>query len=170
VTNQSEEHKVISAVRPRFEWELEFSSKELGDKIKAAVDDPENTIKARLRDGYATFYFPEEDQHYWSPQLSVSYEDLDQGGSVIRGLYGPRPTVWTMFVFFYSLIIMIIFIISIIGFSRQSLGLPSALLWWNIPLILIFLSLYFVAYSGQRLGRDEMIALHNFLENCLDRK
>lgn len=119
-------------------------------------------------EGFASLQIPDKDRHYWSPQLSLMMEELEnKEGTLIRGLYGPAPAVWTMFVFFYALIGFALVVVLIIGFSRKSLGMEAPILWWVPVLLLVFLSLYLVSYFGQKLGHDQMETLHTFLEECL---
>jgi cytochrome c-type biogenesis protein CcmH/NrfF len=44
------------------------------------------------------------------------------------------------------------------------LGKSTTILWVVPLLVIVFGSLYFVAYSGQKLGYDQMVTLHHFLE------
>jgi hypothetical protein len=158
-----ENHLPHYDIRPRFRYETDIKSSEITDKIKAALKAEGCPCKGSVHPGYATLYLPMEEQHYWSPQLSLTVEE-DELGTLIRGLYAPRPAVWTMFVFFYSFIGFAALIISIVGLSNWSLNKSAAILWF-VPLLgLIFLSIYLVAYFGQRTSIEQMIKLHRFLE------
>jgi hypothetical protein len=153
-------------VRPRFRLELQMPVQELEDRLKNSLAQEDAPVKGRVIKGHATFYIPISQQHYWSPQLGISFED-NNGGTLIRGLYGPRPQVWTMFVLFYSVIGFAALVISVFGLSYWSLGKPVAFMWWVPVLGAIFLSLYLVAYYGQRLGREQMKTLDRFLKSVV---
>jgi len=90
-------------VRPRFRVESSYTVKEIEQRLKSALEDKQASCQGRIIEGHATLYLPPEEQHYWSPQVSISFEEHNSG-SLIRGLYGPRPQIWTMFVLFYSII------------------------------------------------------------------
>lgn len=158
-----DDHLPPYRVRPRFQIDLTESMEELSEKIKIGLAKDNAPCKGQVNTGYISLYLPEEEQHYWSPQLTLSLEATPQGTS-LRGLYGPRPAVWTMFVFFYALIGFAIFVILIIGTSNLSLGKSGAILYLVPLLILVFLSLYLVAYFGQKLGHDQMLILQQFVE------
>ncbi len=153
-------------VRPRFREVLPCSAGELESRLKAALKSDNCPVKGRVIRGHATLFLPPEEQHYWSPQLSLSYEEQDDG-TLLRGLYGPRPQVWTMFVLFYSIIGFAVLVLSVFGLSYWSLGKPVTILWWVPVLAVVFLTLYLVAYYGQRLGRDQMKVLHDFLQGII---
>lgn len=166
--SQAESHLPPYRIRPRFRVESPLSSEEVVAKIKQKLRADGATCDGHSTVGFATLTIPDGQRHYWSPQLTVSVEKLeDREGSLIRGLYGPAPGVWTMFVFFYSLVGFALTAVLITGLSYLSLGLSGYILWWALVLALVLLSLYLVSYFGQRLGHDQMEILHNFLEDAL---
>lgn len=160
------DHIKPSQIRPRFKFKSPQSVDEIAHRIKSALAAGHSLCEGRIIHGHATIYIPENERHYWSPQLNLSIEAVD-GGSIIRGLYGPRPEVWTMFVLFYTIIGIAILLVLVFGLSYMSLGQPHTILWWVPVLSTIFLSLYLVSYFGQRLGKQQLITLHNFVENSL---
>ena len=164
-----EDHLPPYRVRPRFETETVCTMEELAQKIIDALAQENAPCKGKIRHGYVSFTIPESEQHYWSPQLDISFEESEKG-CLVRGLYGPRPAVWTMFVFFYSLIAFALMVIIVIGYSRYSLGHSANILYLVPILVMTFLTLYFVAFAGQRMGHDQMLLLHNFITQILDRK
>ncbi len=159
----AEEHLPAYRVRPRFEVETELSADVLTEKIAAGLAQPNAPCKGRADQGYISLYLPQEDQHYWSPRLSITLEDTEKG-TLLRGMYGPRPAVWTMFIFFYALIGFAIVVVAIIGLSNLSLDKSAGILWLVPLLVLAFLSLYLVAYFGQKMGHSQMVILHQFVE------
>ncbi len=163
------DHIHFRRIRPRIRVETPYSVDEIHDRIKCRLKDEAHLCHGQLTQGFATIFPPPEEQHFWSPQLTLTMEELPQG-SLVRGLYGPQPSVWTMFVFFYSFIGFVTMIVAMTGLSFWSLGKPSAILWWVPVLLLLFLSLYLTAYFGQRLGHKQMTRLHRFIERCLDQK
>ncbi|MEQ8364505.1 MAG: hypothetical protein RH948_16640 [Cyclobacteriaceae bacterium] len=153
-------------VRPRFKLETLYSSEQLLHQIKEALDKEDAPCTGQVHAQYATIYIPHKDQHYWSPQLTLSLEETESG-SILRGLYGPRPVVWTMFIFFYSLIGVAILFIGVMGFSYLSIGKSTTMLWYIPILVVVFLSLWLVAHFGQKLGHDQMVILHTFIEKVV---
>ncbi|MEO1023472.1 MAG: hypothetical protein AAFW89_13085 [Bacteroidota bacterium] len=153
-------------IRPRIRFHKEWSCSTITASIQQHLDDPESPCRGTVIPHFATIYPPKEDQHFWSPQLTITLKE-ERDGTLIRGLYGPKPSIWTMYVFFYSLIGFISMIVAMIGFSLYSLGNPAPILWLLPILILVFLSLYITAYFGQKLGHKQIIILHRFFEQCL---
>jgi hypothetical protein len=154
-------------VRPRFKLETSYTVDVLKKKLQDGLQHADATCIGLVNPGYVTLYIPHKDQHYWSPQLNLTFEVTDKG-CVLRGLYSPRPAVWTMFVFFYALIGLAILFIGVLGLSYLMLDKPAAVLWWVPFLLLVFFSLYLVAHFGQKLGEKQMIILHEFTVRCTE--
>lgn len=170
IMEQSAEEQVpVLRIRPRFEIISCNTIQAIEAKTKDCANLADSKCKATVNQGFIKVFLPKTEQHYWSPQLTLSLEE-DENGTLIRGLYGPRPAVWTMFVFFYAVIGVAILFIAIFGFSYISLGKSGIILWLLPVLVIVFFSLYLVSYFGQKLGHDQMIILHNFIEDCLDVK
>ncbi|NNC85124.1 MAG: hypothetical protein HKN75_03520 [Bacteroidia bacterium] len=163
---QSEDTPKFYRIRPRFKVESKLSVDELSEKINSALRSEVAPCFGKVKHGYGTLKIPQAQQHYWSPQLSLALEETESG-TEIRGLYGPRPSVWTMFVFFYSFLGFAILIISVIGMSNISLDKSGKILLVIPILVLVFLSLYLVSYSGQKLGYKQIETLHEFIETSL---
>lgn len=164
-SNSSEQNEEFH-VRPRFRRSSPLSPEQIQERIKNALEETDVPCQGRLIAGHATLFIPKRDQHYWSPQLSLSFEE-ENSGTLIRGLFGPRPQVWTMFVLFYSTIGFAALIVLVFGLSYWSLGKSISILWWVPVLALLYLSLYLVAYFGQKLGKDQMILLQKFIDKLL---
>ena len=158
-----EDHLPPYRIRPRFQVISPDTTDDIEERIRVGLGAEGVPCVGKVYSGYVSLQLPLEEQHYWSPRLTVTLEELEEG-SLVRGLYGPRPAVWTMFVFFYSLIGFALVIVSIIGMANLSLDKSGAVLWLVPVLIIAFLSLYLVAYFGQQKGHDEMVVLHTFLE------
>jgi len=156
-------------VRPRFQLEVPLSQEETLQRIRNALDKKMLSIRGLVVDHHVTLKIPPEDQHFWSPQLDLEVEEREEG-SLIRGLFGPKPSVWLMFVFFYSLLGFIAVIVSVIGFSQMNLGLSAGILWLLPVMAFLVIMVYLSARAGQKLGEGEMLLLNDFLRQALELK
>lgn len=155
-------------VRPRFHMWTHLSEVEIHAAFKLYLRESSTTAKGKVRSTYASLQPADNLLHYWSPHLSLTWEEAEhQEGTHIRGLYGPAPAVWTMFIFFYAVIAFAILVVTIIGTSNLSVGNSGAILWALPFLALLFCSLYVVSYTGQRKGHDQVEALHRIVEQCV---
>ena len=166
MTQHTDDHVPHRGIRPRFKIESELSAAQIEILLKENLSKENSDCKGSVNPGFATILMPEAEQHYWSPQLGLTYEK-EESKTVIRGVYGPRPTVWTMFVFFYAIIGFAILIVGMIGLSHLSLDKPASILWLVPVLSVILLTLYLVAKFGQKMGQQQMQTLHKFTEEAL---
>jgi hypothetical protein len=92
-------------LRPRFN----FKVNEINNVLLSLFEDKGRTqsdfIVTRV-DAHVFNKIPKQKQHFWSPQLHLEInEDYDEKKtSMIYGLFGPNPTVWTMFMFFHFVV------------------------------------------------------------------
>ena len=169
--NFSTEHIEIPlrTIRPRFKVEVPFSSDEMTDRIKNELNKESSICKGKVISGFAIVVLPKKIQHYWSPQASVNI--IKENNKVMLSvLYGPKPNIWTMFVFFYALIGFLTMMVSMMGLSHLSLGKSATVLYFVPVLIILFLSLFFVAHLGKKKSNKQMHILHEFVERCTGEK
>ncbi len=110
-----------------------------------------------------------KDVHYWSPQLNFRVEpnELYPEHAVVSGLIGPRPAVWTMFMFIYAAIAVVAFFISLFAVSKIMLGKPTDLIY-AFPIALLFmLTAYLVGKYGEKLAKDQMELLKQFVREAV---
>ena len=153
-------------IRPRFKLLSDLSIEEIQGIINDHLVKADTTCYGKIDHGFGTIHLPISEQHYWSPQLVISLEKIEEG-TEIRGLYGPKPSVWTMFVFFYATIAFAFIITLIIGLTHISMEKESHVIWLAPALLLLFLSLYLISYLGQKKGSNQLAILENFISNAL---
>jgi len=154
-------------IRPRFRRIVEIPVEEIETRLTQALASPKAACRGSVHSGHATLRLPREERHYWSPQLQLSFESSVQG-TLIRGLFGPRPQVWTLFVLFYSIIGFAALVVLVLGMSFMTLDKSLAVFWGFPALALLFMSLYLIAWSGQKKSKYQMQTLHDFFETALN--
>lgn len=133
------------------------------------LKNPPKELKGEIIGDHIILDIKQESQHYWSPQLNFRVEEheSDANKSVVSGLIGPKPSVWTMFVFIYFVIGVVGFLISSIGVSRLMLGEYSAFLLAIPVAILLMLSAYRVGKYGESLAADQIEILKQFIRDAI---
>ncbi len=151
-------------IRPRFKHFYEGDKEALEQKILKDLKKKEQFIHNYLP-GHIYIKIHPNQQHFWSPQLHLTFEqNEDEHNVIVRGLYGPNPTVWAIFFFSYITLGILSLFIGMWGLTRWSLGLDSTILW-AIPVFgVIALVLYVSAQAGQKIGAQQMFDIHHFYE------
>ena len=157
-------------LRPRFKLEINKDNEtalHTFDKIKK---EQQEFVVSRI-DNHVFIKFPKQKQHFWSPQLHIEIDDVNEKKSVIRGLFGPNPTVWTMFMFFHFLVAGLFIGFAVWAYSLWSLKHPYFIqIMGMVAMIIIWFVLYFAGRMGKTKGKEEIKQLCSFLEKTLDLK
>lgn len=86
-------------IRPRFKHFYAGKKVEIENRILASLKNNTDFIHSYLP-GHIYIKIHPQKQHFWSPQLHLTLEE-DDDNVIVRGLYGPNPTVWAIFFFSY---------------------------------------------------------------------
>lgn len=158
-------------VRPRFRREIRQSPETLSKNIEEQIHHQNSPFIMSSVPGvhsHIILKIPTVERHYWSPQLSLTLEEQEDGQTLVRGLYGPAPSVWTLFTFGYAVLSILSFFAFALGFSQWNLGMPAPILWVLPIVLLLFIGMYVLAQLGQKMGAAQTYKLHYFFENLLE--
>ena len=158
----------LGVIRPSFAHDTPHTIDEIISAFTRHLKFEESNCGGSIHSPYVVLYPLLEDQHYWSPQLSILIED-EQTHRTLHGRYGPKPSVWTMFVFFYAIIGLAVIIIGVIGMANWSLGESTSILYLLPILLALFLSLFFVSAAGKKKGHDQMLSLQISFRKAMSR-
>ena len=157
-------------IRPRFKHHAKASPNAIKEEIQKHLDAENAPVVGRMMQSYITIRIPMDTRHFWSPQLSISLEEHEEGGTIVRGLYGPLPTIWAFFTYGYGALGIIALFIAVVGFSELALDKSGMILWWLPAIAGAALVLYLIAQTGQKLGVEETFTLHHFYEDAVKDK
>ncbi len=152
-------------IRPRFKHVQPGTSSELEEQILEAIKTKDQFIATHVPGNLYIKIDPKE-QHFWSPQLNLTFEQ-DNEEVIIRGLYGPNPTLWAVFFFSYVALGILSLFLGMWGLTRWSLGMSSYVLW-SVPVFAVIATLlYFAAQAGQKLGAQQLFDIHHLYEEII---
>lgn len=153
-------------VRPRYRRITSLPSCQVIDQILEALVEKRGIVGSTL-ENHAYLRIPDEKQHYWSPEFQVTVEKQEKG-SLVRGVIGPKPKVWTMFMFFYSAVLVLFFLGTAMGLSQWMLGMDAPVLWSIPACIILWILIVVAAKIGQQKGKRQMIELWKFVDDAID--
>ncbi len=149
-------------IRPRFKHFIRIDKNGLEHIILTALAQEKLFVFLHVP-GHIFIKIHPSERHVWSPQLDLSFEQ-DGETVIVRGLYGPNPTLWALFFFGYAFIGLMALFLGIWGFSVWTLGREASVLWALPGLGVASLILYLVSQAGQKLGAQQMFEIHHFYE------
>ena len=122
-------------IRPRFRRYVGMPVEQVIERIHETIKKNTELCSGKIVKNHIIIKIPAHLQHYWSPQLTLELEKEDSQ-TLIRGLFGPKPGVWTMFVFFYSAFGFLTMMGLIFGLSQLMLKMDAYGLW-SVPVGLL---------------------------------
>lgn len=159
-------------LRPRFKFNVNHDNESLLSMFEIEGENQSEFIVTRV-DDHVLIKIPKAKQHFWSPQLHLEInEDYDSKElSTIYGLFGPNPTVWTMFMFLHFVVAGLFIGFGIWSYVNWSLGSPYAIpLFLTLFMVIIWFVLYFSGRLGKKAGMEQMHQLHHFMRDTLRSK
>lgn len=159
-------------LRPRFKFNVSYKHELLLSLFENESKTQSEFIVTRV-DDHVFIKIPKSNQHFWSPQLHLEinedYDDKTQ--STIYGLFGPNPTVWTLFMFLHFVVAGLFIGFAIWTYVNWTLEASFAIpLFLTLFMIVIWFVLYFGGRLGKKAGMTEMHQLHRFMRDTLRRR
>lgn len=150
--------------RPRFQLLLNESEDALIASIKKALHDHNSEgFWGKLKHKHMIIRVNPSKKHFWSPTLDISFEKMEDGKTQMRCLLAPEATVWTMFMFAYTIAAFGAFIGLMIGSSQMQLEHNPWGFWLAAASTALGLLLFFIAQFGKKLAADEMVSMKEFI-------
>lgn len=154
-------------LRPRFTLEINADTNHVLEAFEKSRNS-QDAIKINVLDGHVFLKIPVAQQHFWSPQLHLEVLEITKTSCKIKGLFGPSPTVWTLFMFFHFVTASLFLGFGVWTYSNWSLNTG-----FITPLLLMFLMvgvwifLYISGRFGKQKGQEQMHELHDFMNTVL---
>ncbi|WP_370391701.1 GTP-binding protein [uncultured Winogradskyella sp.] len=152
-------------LRPRFRFDIDICNEDLLRRFDSK--DKSEFIITRV-DDHVFIRFPKKNQHFWSPQLHLEINEINEKSSTVRGLFGPNPTIWTMFMFLHFVVAGFFIAFGIWAYTNAKLGEPYAV---QLAIALMMIAFWFVLYFAGRMGRakgkPEMEQLFKFMRTTI---
>ncbi|OEJ99099.1 GTP-binding protein [Flavivirga aquatica] len=157
-------------LRPRFKIEIPRNNKSVLSDFENTKITQSKFIVSRV-DDHVFIRFPKHKQRFWSPQLHLQINEINKESCMLRGLFGPNPTVWTLFIFLHFMIAVLFIAFGIWTYTKWSLNQNFVLqISLTILMITIWIALYFAGSIGKASSTSEMRLLNNFMYQVLEKE
>ena len=154
-------------LRPRFKIEVNTNHQNLLQAFENQKDSSSKYIITRV-DDHVFLKFPKQQQHFWSPQLHLEINEQGDSSSTVYGLFGPNPTVWTLFMFLHFVVAGLFFGFGVWAYTNATLGNDYAIqLFLTLMMVVLWFVLYFAGRMGRAKGKPEMHQLYEFMQDTL---
>lgn len=166
--NRKEEHNSEIFLRPRFSINCVRKSSEVLETVLLNLNKKPTKFKVKISENHFFIDIPIKEAHFWSPQLHFRIEE-ESGQTKIKGLFGPKPQVWTLFMFIHFIIAT-----SFVGFAimfyvkntlNSSVVFPVIMM---VVLPILWFTLYLLGSLGKERGKKQMNDLKQFMKSILE--
>lgn len=154
-------------IRPRFMQIVDLDIGTVQEKIVDHITRSQSRCEVKNFEGYITLRIPEEDHHFWSPQLTLSLYPTEDRKTRIQGIYGPNTSLWSLFFYGYMIAGSLGTFAGIFGFCLWMIAGETWGLWIFGGLLAVVTGLYLTAQLGQKLGAWQTFQLHQAYESAV---
>lgn len=152
-------------LRPRFQLEIPEAKETV---LKAFENLKKNPFNIKRLDEHIFIKFKPEQNDFWSPQLHLEIDEIDENNCKLFGVFGPNPALWTFFMFLHFGVATIFTILGIWAYSSASLGKPYGLQLGIMGfMVILWFVLYLFGRAGKRKGKPQMRELYQLIMDCL---
>jgi len=154
-------------LRPRFSFEINQPNEIALSSFESSKKNQSKFIVSRIGN-HVFIRIPKAQQLITSPQLHLEILPINENKSTVKGLFGPSPTIWTLFMFLHFIIVVLATAICVWSYTKWSLGKPFDLQIVSIIILFfIWLALYFIGQSNKKKSIPEMLEQHHFMRDVL---
>lgn len=166
----SEELNSEIFLRPRFKIDFDESEGELMRKFKSNLASGDCKYCSKITGNHIFIDIPFDEDHFWSPHLHLEIVKETGKTTFVKGLFSPKPQVWTLFMFLHFAvgIAFLIFLVTLyVKWTLKESLFSSALMVVLLPII--WIALYAFGRWGKRKGKVQMEELHQFMLETLNK-
>jgi hypothetical protein len=154
------------SLRYRFDKVVTKSYDDILKSCEQLKETVEPDYKIKVSGHHIWFYIGLLHREKHSPHLHLEIEKMEDGNTFIRGLYGPDPVLWTLFMFLHFVVAGLFVIFSMIAFSKWSLDQPFG---FDILVMFVMVNSWFLLYFIARLNRKKGLNQARELEVLMER-
>jgi hypothetical protein len=158
-------------LKPRFRLELDQNQEAVLDKFKDNLAGEDCKFCSKISGNHIFLDVPEIEEHFWFPQLQVEVIKDENDKTIIKGILGPKPKVWTFFMFLHFVVAAAFIVFFVIFYVKWSLEKDYQLAkYMLIGLPILWIVFYAFGQLGKKKGYKQMVELDDFMMKTLEKK
>ncbi|MEM6993101.1 MAG: hypothetical protein AAF721_21490 [Myxococcota bacterium] len=157
-------------VRPRFDLSVQTGAEEALGRIRRYLDRADFGCRGWVAPPYAELEVQAATKHFWSPRLAIYADDadVDRDACTLHCRFQPEPNVWTMYMAAWGMLAVaaaccVAWVCACVLIGNGTTTPLLCLTGFGVA----GLALYMVAFTGHRLGREQMASLRVALHEAL---
>ena len=156
-------------LKPRFRFDLNESKDVIVDKFKKEFQLKSTKFRGKVVGDHVIIDIAKENEHLWSPQLQLELEEVSKNQTLVKGLFGPKPQLWTLFMFIHFGVALAFAVFATIFYTDWSLGQDYTFsLFMVVAMPILWISFYFFGRWGKKKGHQQIVELDSFMRKILE--
>jgi len=157
-------------LKPRFKETLKASQESVIELLKKSFKADNCKFDSKFVGHHIVIDVPKEDKHFWSPQLHIEIEKETDATTILKGLFGPKPQVWTFFMFIHFAVAITFFVFLVIAYSKYTLDKDySFALTMCVLMPVLWVVFYVFGQIGKKKGYTQMLEIHDYMMEGLSK-
>lgn len=156
-------------LRPRFKILVKENHLILLEKFREIKKDNDQKYISKVVQNYILMDIPDDKSKFWSPQLELRVESIDENISELKCLFGPKGIIWTFFMFLHFIcagVFFVFFVITYVNWTLKKAYLTPLSIC--LSMIVVWITLYIIGRIGKKLAQSQMKELRNYLYQVID--
>ena len=145
----------------RFYKDVDEKMEDVLLKFKNFTDYDRSHFNIKLCEDHIWIFIIGAKKRYWSPHLHLELEKKSENETHIRGLFGPDPTLWTLFMFLHFMIAGTFIVFCGIAYTHYVLKESTQ---WDFIVLSMMIFAWFLLYVIARQIRSNGEKQMNDLE------
>lgn len=155
-------------LKPRFKIPLEGEEEFWIEQFKIHLKSDYPDYRSKIVGNHIVVDVPESEETFWSPQVHAEIEK-DDGQTYLKGIMGPKPKVWTFFMFLHFAVAVAFFVFFVVFYTNWSLNQDYKFaMIMCIVMPIVWVLLYFSGQYGKKRGYNQMRKLYQILHQIVN--
>ena len=158
-------------LRPRFRHYTTTEKHVLIERIKSIKNKYKSKFRIKLSGEHIWIHLTKSEEKIFTPHLHLEMveDDYDEPDKLlIKGLYGPNSSYWTMFMFLHFILAGLFIGFSIMAYTKSILDESYSLYLYLLSVIgLIWIGLYFFARYNRKRGLTQAYDLESVFKEWM---
>ena len=152
-------------LRPHFDLYVGLPTSDVMVRLRTRFEAGKRDWVGHIAGTHGQLVVPRAQRHMWSPWLTFNASEHD-GGTLLNGRFEPHPSIWTMYMALYGMVIFSMFGLGCFGLS-QWMAEEAPTMLWSLPIgTIILVALYASAFVGQGLTAEQMQGMRSFMKEA----
>lgn len=157
-------------LRPRFSIDLEKSTEEVLSVFQKEKEKKPKQFLIKILDEHIFLDILRKDNHFWSPHLHLEIISQEEEKKTrVKGLFGPKPQVWTFFMFLHFVVATLFIGCCIwvyVGSTLEKTNVFPIVMMVVLPIV--WITLYLFGRLGRDFGKKQILKMQTFLIEVLE--